>query len=475
MYKRAAKISDNEMSDNENFFSWEQEGSIPNSADRFDKYRDVGANEEATFQFHMVNACMTGHLEIVREYLRSHNVNDFLHTGWTPLLYAASYAQLEVIEYLVANEADVNKHKDGFTPLMAICSSTKGTSERRIKCTISLIEAKAIVNAGNKQRQTPLMYACASQESELVAELIKYTKNVNACDNRNQTALMYAVIANKVDNVKILVENAADVTLTDQSNLTAKDIASTKGYNKILPMLNINDEEIINVCETSNINDWTDIFPSLAIVNDQIVDFDVFTMLYGMGLETYAHIFQGMSVKDFLALTENDLDSLGVEINAHRIQFMEQLHKFHRKKWSIQSIGVINKSLPYTLFNGIVSLGTVAKQLAVIGSSFQYIKNSLSKANTENIYLNNEQVSDYEQELKQIRHTLDVLKNELSQVKTLSKMIEKKNHIGIPQTYIGPRKRSLYWPILLSVTAFMGVYLSRTVYAQKMYDLVLRK
>lgn len=89
-------------------------------------------------------------------------------------------------------------------------------------------------------------------------------------------------------------------------------------------------------------------FPSLAVVNDQIVDFDVFTMLYGMGLETYAHIFQGMSVKDFLALTENDLESLGVEINAHRIQFMEQLHKFHRKKWSIQSIGVINKSLPYT-------------------------------------------------------------------------------------------------------------------------------
>lgn len=44
---------------------------------------------------------------------------------------------------------------------------------------------------------------------------------------------MYAVIANKVDNVKILIENAADVTLTDQNNLTAKDIASTKGYNKV--------------------------------------------------------------------------------------------------------------------------------------------------------------------------------------------------------------------------------------------------
>lgn len=77
----------------------------------------------------------------------------------------------------------------------------------------------------------------------------------------------------------------------------------------------------------------------------------------------------------------------------------------------------------FRLFDGVVSLGTVAKQLAVIGSSFRYIKNSLSKANTENVYLNNEQVSDYEEELKKIRHTLDVLKNELSQVKTLSKKV----------------------------------------------------
>lgn len=95
-------------------------------------------------------------------------------------------------------------------------------------------------------------------------------------------------------------------------------------------------------------------FPSLTHVNEQTIDFDVYTILYGMGLETYAPIFQGISLKSCLKLTENDLRNLGVEINAHRVQFMEQLHKFHRKKWSIQSIGAINKSLPYTYVHSMV-------------------------------------------------------------------------------------------------------------------------
>lgn len=45
---------------------------------------------------------------------------------------------------------------------------------------------------------------------------------------------MYATKANKLDTVKILIQNAVDITLTDNYNVTAKDIASLKGYNKVL-------------------------------------------------------------------------------------------------------------------------------------------------------------------------------------------------------------------------------------------------
>ncbi|XP_054004851.1 ankyrin repeat, SAM and basic leucine zipper domain-containing protein 1-like isoform X1 [Hylaeus anthracinus] len=472
MDSRDTEISDNELDDDEDYSLLRKKWPVSKNMNTFDPYDDINIDDKRFSEYRMLNACMTGHLGIVQEYLQLHNVNEFLCTGWTPLLYAALYAQEEVIGFLITNGADVNKHKDGYTPLMALCSCTKGTSEKRIKCLSLLIKANANANTSNKQRQTPLMYACTSQEPEFIQELIKYAKNVNICDSRKQTALIYATIANKPDIVKILIENGADVTLTDYDSLTAKDIAFMKGYNEINSLLNLVEEnEELSIHKISKITDWKDMFPSLTSINDQTIDFDVFTIVHGMALDKYIHIFQGMSIKVFLKLTENDLCSLGIDINAHRVQFMENLHKFHRKKWSIYSIGAINKSLPYTLYDGIVSLGTVARQIAVIGSSFQYIQNSFTKANDENICLTTEQISNYEQELKKTQKTLGLLKKELIQVKALSKRVKKENNIGIPATYIGPKKHTFNWLIPLGMTAIMGIYLYRTFCIQRLVNI----
>lgn len=78
------------------------------------------------------------------------------------------------------------------------------------------------------------------------------------------------------------------------------------------------------------------------------------------------------------------------------------------------------------LYSGIVSLGTVAKQVSIIGTSFQYIKNSLLKINDEKIYLTNEQIADYENGLKKTRVALDILEKELVQVELLSKVVSKR-------------------------------------------------
>ncbi|KAF3420241.1 hypothetical protein E2986_09314 [Frieseomelitta varia] len=440
-----------------------------------DTKRDI--DKEKINEHEMINACSMGQLEIVIKYLESNDINKFLLNGWTPLLYATVNAQIKIIEYLINNEVDVNKHKDGYTPLMALCNSIKETTEQRIKCLTVLIEAGADPNASNKLRQTPLMFACKSQEVEFIIELIKYVKNINAFDNRKQTcdiviyclqALMYATIANKPEIVKILIENAADITLADFNKLTAYDIASMKGYDKILSLLNFNEEESTNIYNLSKIYNWKDIFPSLINIDNQTVDTDVDTLLYGMSLEKYAHIFQGINLKTFLTLNENDLCRLGMDINAHRMQFIECLDKFHRKKWSIQSIGAVNKSLPYTLYNGVISLGILSKQIAIIGSSFRHIKNSLIKINSENVHLTKLQISNYEQELKKTQKTLNILKNELMQIKALSKKIEKENDIGIPAIYIGPKKRNINWPVFLSITLIVGIYVSKTIHIQKL-------
>ena len=426
-------------------------------------------DEKQMFESNMINACMMGHFQVIHKYLELYNINDVLCTGWTPLLYAASGAQAEVIDYFIKNGADVNKHKDGYTPLMILCNSSKNTVETRLTCLKLLTKAGANVNASNKQKQTPLMFASMSQEPEFVAELIKHVENIDAYDNRKQTALMYAIIANKPEIVKILVENTANVGLTDINDLTARDIASMKGYDKILSLLHFNEEEeeeTIPTYEIAKMYNWMDMFPLLTNISNKTIDFDVFTILHGMGLEKYSYIFQGTSLKAFLKLTEQDLRRLGIEINAHRIQFIEHLHKFHRKKWSIQSIGAIDKSLPYTLYDGIVSLGTVAKQVAIIGTSFEHIKNDLLKANDNNIQLTKEQMSNYEEEIVKTQKTLCVLKKELEQMGTLSKKIRKDDNIGIPATYICPKNHRINWSIVLGITLTVGIYFSKRVCIQ---------
>lgn len=81
---------------------------------------------------------------------------------------------------------------------------------------------------------------------------------------------------------------------------------------------------------------------------EKCVHFDIVAILYGMGMERYKYLFEGVDLKAFLKLTEDDLVRLGLDMPFQRKQFLEGLHKFHIKSWSTQSIGAIRKSLPYT-------------------------------------------------------------------------------------------------------------------------------
>ena len=44
-------------------------------------------------------------------FLEEHDVNKFLYTGWTLLLYAISSVETEIVEHLLIHGANPNKHK----------------------------------------------------------------------------------------------------------------------------------------------------------------------------------------------------------------------------------------------------------------------------------------------------------------------------------------------------------------------------
>ncbi|KYM77876.1 Ankyrin repeat, SAM and basic leucine zipper domain-containing protein 1 [Atta colombica] len=429
-------------------------------------------NEERIYEERLVKACMMGQLKVIQEYLeQEHDVNKFLYTGWTLLLYAISSVETEIVEHLLIHGANPNKHKDGFTPLMALCNSTKGTSENSMKCLELLIRAKADANITNKHKETALMYACMSKDAEFVFELIKYVQNIDACDSDGKSALMYAASANKPDNVKILLAHNATTSLTDLYNLSAKDIADTKGFSVISALLNEDEEEIQTFYEISEIATWKDLFPNLYPRKKELVDYDVSVMLYGMGLEKYGNLFQGMDIKTFLQLTEDDLCRLGVDITIHRDQFLESLEKFHSRRWLLNSFGKLKKTDSYTIYDGVISLTNAKKQIGVIASSFQYIKNNLLKAANENVILSSEKRIEYEEELRKTQKTLKRLKNEIIQIKKLAQQVDKETNIGAPAIWIGPKSIKSNWTITISITLMVGLYLFKKMYVQRLWNI----
>ena len=102
------------------------------------------------------------------------------------------------------------------------------------------------------------------------------------------------------------------------------------------------------ISDSLNFLEWKDMFPALAKKGDENLNFDIATILYGMGLDRYKDLFRGMELKTFLKLTEEDLEKLGMDITVHRKRFIQDLHKFHTKKWDLRSLGVIKKTLPFT-------------------------------------------------------------------------------------------------------------------------------
>jgi len=107
----------------------------------------------------------------------------------------------------------------------------------------------------------------------------------------------------------------------------------------------------------------------------------------------------------------------------------------------------------------------------VIASSFQYIKNNLLNAASENIYLSPMERIRYEEELRKTQKSLKFLRNEIKQVTKLAQEIDKENNIGIPATWINPQKNKSDWTITIGITLMIGLCLCKTTYIQRLWNM----
>jgi len=155
------------------------------------------------------------------------------HDNFSPIMIAVTTGSLEMTKLLTENGADVNDDTDKQTALMYAVQNS-------ITLTKYLVSKGAKVNETDSYGTTPLMYASEFGNVEIIKFLLSKGADVNAQENTQfgsgNTALMYAVADSEVyKNQKTIVEiinlikgKGAPVRIKNIDGKTVLDFAKEK-------------------------------------------------------------------------------------------------------------------------------------------------------------------------------------------------------------------------------------------------------
>lgn len=184
---------------------------------------------------HAASTSSNNGLEIVRELIKAGaGVNLQNSEGETALHHAVLLGNLDTIKALIDAGAGLNIHaNNGDTPLGNAVSSRKSLELVEI-----LLNAKADVNAKNRDDCTTIFLAAKSASLEVIRTLISQRADVNIPNKNGDTALMNALQNNeKAKVIKALLDAGANVNATNNDGSTALILAAKNETVEIIEML----------------------------------------------------------------------------------------------------------------------------------------------------------------------------------------------------------------------------------------------
>jgi hypothetical protein len=156
---------------------------------------------------------------------RGMDVNTSDVAGTTLLMYAAGNGNNDILEFLLANRANIQK-KNKYGDTAIGFAALKG----HLDIVRRLVKAGAVINNGT---WTPLHYAAFAGHLDIVNYLIAQRARVDALAPNGQTPLMLAAKNGYFDVVKALAATNADLDIDDPSGNTALGIALNAGNTEI--------------------------------------------------------------------------------------------------------------------------------------------------------------------------------------------------------------------------------------------------
>jgi ankyrin repeat protein len=164
-------------------------------------------------------ACMTGDIQSVKLMLKHHPniVNDSTYYGYTPLHWASLSGNTELVQYLIANNADINASaKDKSTPLhLAI-------EEGHDKVVALLVKAGADVMASRNDGKNTLHLASEGKSIKCLQIILSANNvDVNVKDYDDHTPLILAARSGNIDALKLLIQKGSSINSKDKKGATS--------------------------------------------------------------------------------------------------------------------------------------------------------------------------------------------------------------------------------------------------------------
>jgi ankyrin repeat protein len=170
-------------------------------------------------------------------------------SGSTPLVWAVTGCNKQVIELLLARGAEVNTRDTmGMTPLM-------WAAHRCRKDIVELLLSKgADFEIKDENGKTAWIWSAVGKDKDTVELLLSKGVDINARDNSGATALMWAAGMGKKDIVELLLSKGADINAKNNHGATAimyaRKYAEKTGQNDIAGLLTAklskDDDSILN-------------------------------------------------------------------------------------------------------------------------------------------------------------------------------------------------------------------------------------
>ncbi len=164
--------------------------------------------------------------------------SDFMleSTNTTPLMLAASENDIDKVNELLADGAEVNaSDDDGWTPLhYALMFSGEQPDSRIVKL---LIKNGANPSAMTKEGDVAMHQIVVTGDADLIHFTMEHGGNLEVKNGHGETPLFAAIYTGYPDIVQILLNEGADANATNASGMTALEVAKDEKLRDIIPVL----------------------------------------------------------------------------------------------------------------------------------------------------------------------------------------------------------------------------------------------